>query len=354
MSIAMRQPRNPAHDEIPAANADPAEPRDVLPFPRESSSTIVCASQAMRQILEQVEWFAQSDAPVLVTGESGTGKEVIARLVHQQSRRAGHRYVSVNCAALSESLIESELFGHERGAFTGACEVRMGRFEWAGEGTLLLDEISEISPTLQAKLLRVLEEEEFQRVGSNRPLPMRARIVATSNRNLQQEVAAGRFREDLYFRLNVLQVQLPPLRERPADIPPMIQYFIELFRHEGRGSVSDVGELAMRQLTAYSWPGNVRQLRNFVRRLCVMCADATVNTQDLIMAQLPVHESSTEEPPTKLMDMTLREVERVLIRHAIARSHGNRTAAAKQLGVTSRTLHNRLKQDPDLLRGIPQ
>lgn len=339
---------DPAQAVTPAGSVRPTHDGDILPFPADSFD-VVCASEAMREVLDQLHWVAQSDAPVLVTGESGTGKEVIAQLVHQQSRRISHRYVRVNCAALSESLIESELFGHERGAFTGATDVRIGRFEWAGEGTVLLDEVSEIPPGLQAKLLRVLEEEEFQRVGGNRSLALQARIIATSNRDLMHEVSAGRFRKDLYYRLNVLPVHLPPLRERQADIRPLAEHFLQLFRHEGRGVVERFSDTAMQRLESHAWPGNVRELRNYLRRLCVLCPNPVIAPDDLRRNDLSGGQETTPPGSQELLHMPLRDAERLLIRAALTRSQGNRTEAARQLGITTRTLHNRLKQDPDLL-----
>jgi two-component system response regulator HydG/two-component system response regulator AtoC len=323
--------------------ADPAMDQATCPV----NDEVIGCSAAIQKIVEQVSLFSPSSAPVLVTGESGTGKEVIARLIHNWSAQASRRYVRVNCAALSETLIESELFGHERGAFTGASEERVGRFEWAGKGTLLLDEISEIPPSLQAKLLRVLEEEEFQRVGSNRSLPMEARIIATSNRDPLDEVAAGRFREDLYYRLNVLQIHIPPLRERREDIPLLVEYFVRQFGQEGYAGVSAVHPAAMQQLCNYTWPGNVRQLRNIVRRLCILSRAAVIRADDLPeLVARPQPESTSVD----FYQMTLRDVERRLIKASLRRFSGNRTAAAQHLGVTPRTLFNRLRQDPELLR----
>ena len=275
----------------------------------------VGTSAAMRQLVEHVEWFSRSSAPVLITGESGTGKEVVARLVHASSSRSRQRYVRVNCAALSETLIESELFGHERGAFTGASEERVGRFEWAGKGTILLDEISEIHPALQAKLLRVLEEDEFQRVGSNQSLPMQARIIATSNRCLRDEVEKGNFRKDLYYRLNVLETHILPLRERRDDIPPLISHFIARFQQEGRGAVSYVDDRAMERLCQYDWPGNVRELRNAVRRICIVSRSSRV-TCDCLEFLEPA--KSSTEPNADLYHMTLRDAEKRLIRRNIS------------------------------------
>ncbi len=228
------------------------------------------------------------------------------------------------------------------------CNCRIGRFEWAGQGTLLLDEISEIPQQLQAKLLRVLEEEEFQRVGSNEALPMQARVIATSNRSLRQEVAEGRFREDLYYRLNVLQLELPPLRQRPEDLPLLIDYFLDRFRHEGEVPVRRIDDQAMAYLCAYDWPGNVRQLRNVVRRICVLGRSTVAEVGDL--PELPARELPVRElpAPRDLYEMTIKGATRWLIRSALQRFRGNKAAAARHLGVTARTLHNWLKQEHPL------
>ena len=320
---------------------------------------LVGDSDVVRGIVEQVRLFAPNDAPVLITGESGTGKEVVAKLVHYFSDRATENYVRVNCAALSETLIESELFGHEKGAFTGATEARVGRLEWAGRGTVLLDEISEIAPTLQAKLLRVLEEAEFQRVGSNRTSPLLARIIATSNRCLAHEVSKGQFREDLYYRLNVLQVDVPPVRERAEDVPALVHHFLRVFQGEGRGRVVGVQDDAMRLLREYAWPGNVRQLRNTVRRLCILAKSEAITAADVgsfgkisVPETLASHvESHSENAPStvtqyeaELYNATLRDAQQMLVRAALQRYDGNQTAAAKHLGVSPRTLHNHLKR----------
>jgi transcriptional regulator with PAS, ATPase and Fis domain len=300
---------------------------------------LVAQSPQMRAILEQARRIARTAAPVLITGDSGTGKEGLARLIHRTSPRHDQPYVRVNCAALSETLIESELFGHERGAFTGAVQQRVGRFEWVGHGTLLLDEISEIPLKLQAKLLRVLEEEEFQRVGSNASMPMKGRVVATSNRSLRREVAEGRFREDLYYRLNVVQLELPPLRERREDIPLLLNYFLDRFRHEGERPVDRLDDEATAQLVAYDWPGNVRQLRNVVRRICILAGVSVALVSDL--PELP---SGKESDPANPFEMTIKDASRLLVQAALRRYEGNRTAAARHLGITVRTLHNWLKQ----------
>ncbi len=305
---------------------------------------VVACSSSMLGILRQAEQLAQSSAPVLITGESGTGKEVLARLIHQVSPRTSREYLRVNCAALSESLIESELFGHDRGAFTGAVEDRVGRFEGADGGSLLLDEISEIPIQLQAKLLRILEEEEFQRVGSNETRVVNARIIATSNRNLDHEVAIGAFREDLFYRLNVLQLDIPPLRERKDDIVLLAECFLEQFRQAEQCMARRFRKDAIERLTAYHWPGNVRQLRNVVRRVCILTQSQTIRACDLPM--LPDHIGAADRPD--IYHMSLKEAEKLLIQHSLRRNNGNRSAAARDLGVTARTLHNRLKRDPRL------
>lgn len=226
-------------------------------------------SPAMAQLKQTVERAARSTATVLVRGESGTGKELVARALHEQSPRAAGPFVKVNCAALTETLLTSELFGHEKGSFTGATEQRAGRFELADGGTLLLDEISEISPELQAKLLRVLEEREFERVGGGRPIKVDVRVVATTNRDLAVEVAERRFREDLFYRLNVVPVQIPPLRERAADVPGLVRHYLGILAGE-TGSDVALSDDALELLAAYRWPGNVRKLVNVVERLVVL------------------------------------------------------------------------------------
>ncbi len=312
--------------------------------------------------------YARSIAPVLITGESGTGKELVARYLHHNSPRMHEPFVAFNCAALSESLVESELFGHEKGAFTGAVDVHIGWFEHAAGGTLLLDEISEVPARVQAKLLRVLEQDEFYRVGSNVPRPMRARILATSNRNLEQEIQNGRFRSDLFYRLNVLELELPPLRLRRRDVPPLVDHFIQLFRHESSVPLEGLHPFAMAYLMDFPWPGNVRQLRNTIRRACILAESPIITLHEVRAILGPAPDVSEEEmtdagqsrataaeatPTTShiqpdLFQMPLRDVERTLIQAAITRHRGNRTAAARDLGVTVRTLHNRLRQDPGL------
>jgi DNA-binding NtrC family response regulator len=317
-------------DAAPAlAAATPAQPA-----PPEYG--IVVRAPVMRQLLEQARQVAASKASVLIEGESGTGKELVARLIHGSSPRAQRPFIRVNCAALSESLVESELFGHEKGAFTGADESRPGRFELADGGTLLLDEISEMSVKLQAKLLRALEEEEFERVGGARTLRVDVRIVATTNRHLEKESRQGAFRQDLYYRLNAIHLQLPPLRVRREDIAVLAQHFFNQFRQETAPGVRGISAQVMRTLSAYDWPGNVRQLRNVIHRACILASGPEIDEHDLPPLETP--------PPDILaMPQTIAAMERQLILATLHETGGNKTAAAQRLGVTARTLHNKMK-----------
>jgi DNA-binding NtrC family response regulator len=266
---------NERHQLVRTVTALKSESRD-----RHRGRGMLGESPAMTALRTTVERAARSSATVLVRGESGTGKELVARALHEQSPRAAGPFVKVNCAALTETLLTSELFGHEKGSFTGATEQRPGRFELADGGTLLLDEISEISPELQAKLLRVLEEREFERVGGGRPIKVDVRIVATTNRDLQAEVSERRFREDLFYRLNVVPVSLPPLRDRLADVPDLIAHYLATFTAE-TGAKVRLGADALALLAAYRWPGNVRELVNVVERLVVLGGDGELDAATL-------------------------------------------------------------------------
>jgi DNA-binding NtrC family response regulator len=296
-------------------------------------------SRVMQRLVQESIDFARSSATVLITGESGTGKEVFARLIHESSPRSGQRYERVNCAALAENLVESELFGHERGAFTGAVERRVGRFEWAAGGTLLLDEISEIPVTIQAKLLRVLEESEFQRIGNNTTQHCDVRIVATSNKDLADHVAQGAFRADLYYRLNVLRIQLPPLRQRREDIPLLALHFFEQFRREASVPLVGIHASAMKALCECDWPGNVRQLRNVVHRACIVAKQPRIETVDLPALEAPAAPSI----PHWMASLKLDEVERELILYNLERFHGSRAKVAETLGLTAKTVTNKIK-----------
>jgi two-component system response regulator FlrC len=301
---------------------------------------------AMRAVLDLARQYARAEASVLITGESGTGKEVMARFVHRHSRRADRPFVSVNCAAIPENLLESELFGHERGAFTGAVARRLGKFEEANGGTLLLDEISEMEPRLQAKLLRAIQEREIDRVGGSRPVKVDIRLIATSNRDLQQAVAKGTFREDLYFRLNVLGLHLPPLRERPRDIVALARHFAERFARLNGLPERDLSQRAIDKLLRHPWRGNVRELENCLHR-AVLLARGPVIEEDAILLS-PGGPSASAAPAVAaggaLVGRTIAEVERDLILGTLRHTLGNRTHAAALLGISIRTLRNKLKQ----------
>jgi len=299
---------------------------------------IVYRSDVMGRLVAQAYRIAPSKASVLLEGETGTGKELLAKLIHFSSDRATGPFVRVNCAALTETLVESELFGHEKGAFTGAVETRVGRFEFANGGTILLDEIGEMSPKLQAKLLRVLEEEEFERVGSTRTIRIDVRVIATTNRDLEAEVAKGTFRADLLYRLNVVRLRLPPLRERKEDILPLAQYFAALFSSQRSSSAPCLSDRTIQVLESYDWPGNVRQLRNVIHHACLLASGSAI-TPDMLpeLPQQPLRSQS-------LVGRTLADIEREAILQTLEYCKGNKTAAAKMLGVTARTLFNKLKQ----------
>jgi DNA-binding NtrC family response regulator len=304
--------------------------------PGERRDTIA-ESPCMRDIIGRATRIAASKATVLIEGESGTGKELLARLIHFASPRAAAPFVSVNCAALSEGLIESELFGHERGAFTGATDSRPGRFEIASGGTLLLDEISEMPLKLQAKLLRVLEEGEFERVGGSRTLRVDVRVIATSNRDLLSEVRQNAFRHDLFYRLNVMCLRVPPLRSRREDIAPLVTYFIWKHRNEASVPIRGIAAEALEKLFHCDWPGNVRQLRNVIYHACVHARAEEIQPQDL-----PTLDSAGNPEPRA--PATLEEVEREVILRTLRELDGNKTAAAIRLGVTPRTLLNKMNR----------
>lgn len=303
---------------------------------------IVSKSESMQRLLQLAKRYAQSSATVLIQGESGTGKELLARFIHENSPRRSRPYIRVNCAALNENLVDSALFGHERGAFTGADQRRTGCFEAAEDGTLFLDEIGELPVPVQAKLLRVLEEHEFQRVGSFESLPVRARVVTATNRNLQQEVAKGAFREDLFYRLDVLTLSILPLRDRPEEIPALVERFVEECREEARHPVEIVSGAAMKDLLAYHWPGNARQLKNIIRRECLAQNSKVIQGFDL---QVPGSAAGITMPvslPLEFETMSLKAVERLVIQARLRRFSGNKESAARTLDVTSRTLRNKL------------
>jgi Nif-specific regulatory protein len=279
---------------------------------------------------------APSDATVLITGESGTGKELIAAEVHRLSKRAAAPFVKINCAALPESIIESELFGHEKGAFTGAIRERKGRFELADRGTIFLDEAGELSPQIQVKLLRVLQERELERVGGSGAIKVDVRLIAATNRNLEEEVKAGRFREDLYYRLNVFPLHMPPLRERKSDIVLLADYFAEKYAGKNGKLIKRISTPALDLLTSYTWPGNVRELENCMERAVILSTDTVIHSYNLPPSLQSAASTNTE--PTTTLEAALSRLEKELIVEALKIADGNMAAASRSLGITERQM----------------
>ncbi len=309
---------------------------------------IIGNSAAMNEVFDVIRQVAPSRATVLILGESGTGKELVARAIHNLSGRPKQKFVAVHCAALSPQLLESELFGHERGAFTGAMERRVGRFEHANGGTLFLDEIGEIDSNLQVKVLRVLgEDRSFERVGGNQPIKVDVRLVAATNKNLEKMVAEGKFRDDLFYRLNVVQITLPPLRERKEDIPLLVNSFLKQFAKENGKPFRELTSEVMDAILAYDWPGNVRELRTSVEHGVVMATGAKIGLRDFPMTIRQAKSAAPGKPvilPSGGNYLNLHETEHRLIMRALDESKGNRTEAAKRLGISRRTLHRRLQE----------
>ncbi|MBI2924418.1 MAG: sigma-54-dependent Fis family transcriptional regulator [Verrucomicrobia bacterium] len=306
---------------------------------------IVGESPQMQEVLETVRQVAPSPSSVLIQGESGTGKELIAKAIHQLSRRAQYPIVTVHCAALPATLLESELFGHEKGAFTGAHERRIGRFEQANGGTLFLDEVGEFDASIQVKLLRVLGERTFERLGSNKTLKVDVRLITATNKNLTELVKAGKFREDLYYRLNVVPIWLPPLRARAGDVPLLANGFLKEFAQENQKAVNEIAPEALEALMHYHWPGNVRELRTAIEHAVVLCRGNQVTLRDL-PATVRGWPSGPGEPAAKPLleqeNLTMDEAEKQLIIRALKETGGNRTAAAQKIGLSRRTLHRKL------------
>jgi DNA-binding NtrC family response regulator len=313
--------------------------------------TVVVRDPIMQATLKRAEQVAGADASVLITGESGTGKEVLARHIHRRSRRAEAAFVALNCAAIPENLLESELFGHEKGAFSGAVARRVGKFEAADGGTLLLDEIGEMDIRLQAKLLRALQEREIDRIGGNAPVRVDVRILATTNRDLLAEVAAGRFREDLYFRLNVISLHVPPLRQRPGDIQALAEHFARRFAEVNGLPNRPLTEAARRRLGSHGWRGNVRELENVLHRAVLLAQGDCIDADAIEVAPgsaPPATPASTAPTATApgvagLVGRRMEEVERDLILETLGHTLGNRTHAATILGISIRALRNKLR-----------
>ncbi len=303
-------------------------------------SEIIGDSEAMQVVYDWVSKVAQSDANVCVYGESGTGKELIARAIHNSGRRHGRPFVILDCAAIPEGLMESEMFGHVRGAFTSAVEARVGVFQLADTGTLFLDEVAELTLPLQAKLLRVIQNREFRRVGSSNSIRVDVRIIAATNRNLAEMVKRGEFREDLFYRLDVISFTVPPLRERKEDIPLLVDHFVQSFNRQSRKHIRGISGATLRLLLKYDWPGNVRELQNCIERSGVMAESDFIEISDLSQVLHPVSQAG----PQKEAGYSLQEMEKSLILKTLRQTRGNKTAAAALLGISLRGLHYKLKK----------
>lgn len=300
---------------------------------------IQTADPKMRQILKMAENIALSRASVLISGESGTGKELLARFIHSKSSRALKKFHAINCAAVPEGLLESELFGYEKGAFTGADNKKPGRFEQAHDSTFLLDEISEMPLLLQAKLLRVLQEGEVERLGGTASVRVNVRVIATTNRNLQQMVSAGSFREDLYYRLNVIPIEIPPLRMRPKDIELLSRLFVDASCAENSIASKQLCDSALAKLLSWSWPGNVRELQNVLERSALLCTEQNMQSEHIL-----INNYVAPSEPALGPGMTVGEAEKLLIMKTLEFTEQNRTKAAQMLGISIRTLRNKLNE----------
>lgn len=306
-------------------------------------SHLIAQSPAMQKVLSHIDKIAQSQASVLITGESGTGKEVIAGVLHHRSTRAEGPFIKVNCAAIPETLIESEFFGHERGAFTGAIMRKIGKFEMADKGTLLLDEITEFPILLQSKLLRAIQEQEFERVGGVRPIKVNIRFIAASNRHMQEAMEMKALREDLYYRLNVVPIHIPPLRERIEDIEPLTRYFLEKTCRENGKLLKQLSSRALQKLLNYSWPGNVRELANIIERTVILDFDPIIDAEHLYLDSSCSDRKIADAIPIPL-GISLHELEKRAILGTWEAEHRNRTKTAAILGISVRTLRNKLHE----------
>jgi two-component system, response regulator FlrC len=367
-------------DPRKAAQAITAGAKEFIPLPPDAeliaavlaavaddSRPLVTNDPGMQAVLKMAEQVAGSDASILITGESGVGKEVMARFLHEKSKRSNKPFISVNCAAIPDNLLESELFGHEKGAFTGATARRIGKFEEADGGTLLLDEISEMDARLQAKLLRALQERVIDRVGGAKPVPVNIRVLATSNRNLAQAVREGTFREDLLYRLNVVNLVLPPLRERPADITALSEFFARKYAEANSIDFRPISFEAKRRLQAHSWPGNVRELENAMHRAVLLSAGTEIDAEAIRLPDgqplnpvAPIGmdyvnraSQAAVEAARTFVGSTVAEVEQKLILDTLSHCLGNRTHAANILGISIRTLRNKLKEYSDAGVNVP-
>lgn len=348
----------------------------VLAAVTQEDNTMIANDAVMQNVIKMADKIAPSEATVLITGESGTGKEVMSRYIHNNSKRKNNNFIAINCAAIPENLLESELFGHEKGSFTGATSRRLGKFEEASGGTLLLDEVSEMHPQLQAKLLRAIQEKEITRIGSNDAVRVDVRIIATSNRNLEESVKKGEFREDLYFRLNVVNIRLPSLRERPGDIGPLSQFFCDKYAEANGVAKKALSPEAIAKMKSYTWRGNIRELENTMHRAILMSVEDQIEPDAVILpeghvwngesastanrAPDPAGVSSASKGAVKntgavenLIGRTIADVEREMILNTLDHCLGNRTHAANILGISIRTLRNKLNEYKDAGVNIP-
>ncbi len=329
-----------AIENVPIGDADASHCNLREGIPRKKQC-LIAESEIMQKILNDVGKIAKSSSSVFISGESGTGKEVIAHAIHAQSHRNLQSFIKVNCAAIPTTLLESEFFGHEKGAFTGAINKKLGRFELADKGTLLLDEVSEIPLELQAKLLRAVQEMEFERVGGMRPIYVDVRLISTSNCPMQDAVEQKLFREDLYYRLNVVPVHIPPLRERKEDILPLAEFFLKRLCEENQKPMTRLSTDAKQKLIHYNWPGNIRELANVIERSVVMNASDVLEAHQIyIELACPIKEAPSYAFP---IGMTIAELEKRLILETLAREKNNRTKTAQLLGISIRTLRNKLQ-----------
>jgi len=332
-----------------ALREDPSPSKSIPPDRTDPSASILTRDKRMIEIIDLCNRIAISNAPVLIQGESGTGKELFARHIHMKSPRRQGPFVAVNCASLPESLFESELFGHEKGAFTGALCRKVGKFELAHRGTILLDEITEMSPFLQAKILRVIQENELDRIGGREPVPIDVRVIATTNRKIETSIEKGEFREDLYFRLNVISIQLLPLRERTDDIELLTRFFLKKYSdHYGKPDAA-VSDVTLHWLSQQPWRGNVRELKNAIERAVLTASEPALGLKDFFQQEGDGPPKVKESMP---FSFSLKEMEKDLIARALEKTNGNRTHAARILGISIRTLRNKLHEYKTAVSGL--
>jgi DNA-binding NtrC family response regulator len=351
-SLAVKAIKAGAKEYIPLP-PDPDLIGAVLAAATRENHALIYGDKKTEAVLKMAKQVAPSDASILLTGSSGTGKEVFSRFVHDNSKRASQNFVAVNCAAIPEALLESELFGYEKGAFTGAVARRIGKFEEASNGTLLLDEISEMDISLQAKLLRAIQEKEIDRLGGKAPIKVDTRIIATSNRNLEECVKNGTFRQDLYYRLNVINLNIPDLKDRPDDIIVLAKHFIKKYSELNELPMRDLSPKAEEILLDYLWPGNVRELENTMHRAVLLASGSNIDENAIILQNPAATKTSTQEIVQSQVGQTVASVEKKLILDTLQSTSWNRTTAAALLGISIRTLRNKLKQYQDEGCNIP-